>query len=337
MRYVGVFLEVTAVSALVLGAARYFEPLYALTGPPSTVWLFFIVLAVLRLDWLLCVFTGALAGLEYLLLAAFLAPGFQDAYAGTIFSLAGPFLARAMSYVLLGVLAGAVAHEVQRRFLSSVQLYAERKRVMDLFGQQVSPEVANKLLQQKSELLSETRSVCVMFLDIRDFTTFSEMRGPEEVVEYLNVLFDSLIEGVNTHGGFINKFLGDGFMAVFGAPVSDGRDSRNAVESALELLARVDELVRSGRIPATRVGIGLHKGPAVVGNVGSQLRREYTIIGDVVNTAARIEALNKRFQSALLVSEQVWQDLGETEIEGELMEPVPVKGRQELVRLVRLA
>src|SRR5215475_14343319 len=122
-----------------------------------------------------------------------------------------------------------------------------------------------------------------MFLDIRNFTGFAEKRSPEEVVEYLESLFEFMIEIVNRHNGIINKFLGDGFMAVFGAPLSDGKDCENAVRSAKEILERVKEETDRGAILPTQVGIGLHAGKAVTGSIGSAVRKEYTVIGDVVN------------------------------------------------------
>jgi adenylate cyclase len=143
-------------------------------------------------------------------------------------------------------------------------------------------------------------------LDIRDFTRFSEERRPEEVIDYLNVLYSRFIEIVGRHNGIINKFLGDGFMAVFGAPVSDGRDVSNAVHAALEILDCVEEMNRKGEIAPTRIGMGLHAGSAVTGNVGSDERKEYTIIGDTVNLASRIEQLNKEYGSSLLVTDAVY-------------------------------
>ncbi len=118
-----------------------------------------------------------------------------------------------------------------------------------------------------------------------------------------------MIEIVNRHHGVINKFLGDGFMAVFGAPLSEGDDCLNGVAAAKEILSRVEEEVSRGTVAPTTLGIGLHAGEAVTGSIGSSLRREYTVIGDVVNLAARIEKLNKKFGSQLLISEIVWQAL----------------------------
>jgi adenylate cyclase len=176
-----------------------------------------------------------------------------------------------------------------------------------------------------------------MFLDIRNFTSFAEKRSPEEVVRYLESLFEFMIEIVNRHHGVINKFLGDGFMAVFGAPLSEGGDCLNGVAAAREILTRVEEEVASGKVLPTTVGIGLHAGEAVTGSIGSSLRKEYTVIGDVVNLASRIEKLNKQFQSRLLISENVWQSLENNPAEAIPMGNVRVQGREEGIGIYQLA
>ncbi len=157
------------------------------------------------------------------------------------------------------------------------------------------------------------------------------------MVQYLESLFEFMIEIVNRHHGIINKFLGDGFMAVFGAPLSDGKDCANALEAAQEILARVNKEVESGTILPTTVGIGLHAGEAVTGSIGSALRREYTVIGDVVNLAARIEKLNKQFQSQLLISEIVWQAVSADHDAVVPKGQIQVRGREQSVQVYQLA
>jgi len=238
----------------------------------------------------------------------------------------------------LGVITGLVALQIKKRLLDSFRIAEERNNVVNTFGQHVSPVVVDKLLEQRKGLRSEKKDVCVMFLDIRNFTTFAEKRNPEEVVAYLESLFEFMIEIVNRHQGIVNKFLGDGFMAVFGAPLSDGRDCANAVKAAQEILSRVDEEVSRGAVLPTRVGIGLHAGEAVTGSIGSTLRKEYTVIGDVVNLAARIEKLNKQFGSQLLLSEVVWEAALKDGLTGALpMGHVPVKGREAPITIYRVA
>jgi adenylate cyclase len=229
-----------------------------------------------------------------------------------------------------------VTRQIKKRTLNSFEMVEERNRISRTFGEYVSPVVMEKLMTLKPDLRSERRSVCVMFLDIRNFTTFAEKRTPEEVVTYLESLFEFMIEIVNRHHGVVNKFLGDGFMAVFGAPLSDGSDCLNAVGAAMEILGRVEEEVTRGSILPTTVGIGLHAGEAVTGSIGSSLRKEYTVIGDVVNLASRIEQLNKEFGSQLLISNNVWQDLSDLIPRATPIGDVHVKGREEAIAIYQI-
>src|SRR6185369_15966187 len=137
-------------------------------------------------------------------------------------------ISKAVFLLLLGIVTGIVAVQIKKRLLEACNATEERNQIARMFGEHLSTAVAKQLLEQGTDLRSEKKTVCVMFLDIRNFTTFSERRNPEEVVGYLESLFSFMIEIVNRHNGFINKFLGDGFMAVFGAPVSSGNDSLNA-------------------------------------------------------------------------------------------------------------
>jgi adenylate cyclase len=186
---------------------------------------------------------------------------------------------------------------------------------------------------------SEIRRVCVLFLDIRGFTTFSEKRTPPEVVNHLNQVFDFMIQIINDNGGIVNKFLGDGFMALFGAPLSyQGQDSANAVRAALAIRVALLAANARGDIAETHIGIGIHVGDALVGNVGSASRKEYSIIGDVVNLASRVESLNKQFHSEILITRAVREELPEEfEKIAKPLGPVSVKGREEQVQIFKLA
>ena len=174
-----------------------------------------------------------------------------------------------------------------------------------------------------------------MVLDIRNFTAFAEARAPDEVVRHLNTLWTFMVRIINEHHGIVNKFLGDGFLAVFGAPLSNGNDDcANAMAAARQIMLELDQLVAAGEVFPTQIGIALHAGLAIVGNVGSADRKEYTVIGDVVNVAFRIEALNKEFGSTLLISEPVRSHAG---IEAEPMPPMMLRGRREFVEVFRVA
>ena len=234
---------------------------------------------------------------------------------------------------LLSIIASQSAKVVE-----NARLHKERNQILQLFGQHTSPAIAEELLRAGPHTATSRRlHVCVMFLDIRGFMTFSEQHTPEEVVDYLNTLFEFMIKLVNRYHGIIHQLLGDGFMAIFGAPLSHGNDSQNAVKAALAIIDRVRAACAVGRIPPTRVGIGLHAGEVVAGTVGSVIHKEYKVTGDVVNLAARIEQLTKQHDAQLLVSDAVWMALEPGQFEGASIGAVDVRGRTGSAHLYKLA
>ena len=223
------------------------------------------------------------------------------------------------------------AYQRQRR------VNEERNRIMGVFGQHVSPEVVNRLLSQDFEQDGEMREVCLMFLDIRNFTAFTEKSEPQVVVEHLNSLFEFMVDCVNRNQGIVNKFLGDGFMAVFGAPIPDEKNCHHALKASIEVLNELARFNAQRGGEVTRVGIGLHAGAAVTGTIGSAQRKEYTIVGDTVNVAKRIEEMNKSLGSRLLVSEEVWNKLSTKPKNSEKLGQIRMKGREAPVLLYKVA
>jgi len=337
LKFLSAFVETSIPTAGMIVGAMFLGPIYTLFTPAAFLYPLFISLSALRLNVRLCIFTGTVAGVEYIVLALYFIHTSSTAGVEPILSGVPHHLFKGFLLMLTGVVTGLVTRQVKKRILSSFSVVQERNRISRTFGEYVSPEVMGKLLDLKPDLRSESKNVCVMFLDIRNFTGFAEKRSPEEVVQYLESLFEFMIEIVNRHHGIINKFLGDGFMAVFGAPLSDGKDCLNAVAAAQEILERVRMEVEAGTILPTTVGIGLHAGEAVTGSIGSALRREYTVIGDVVNLAARIEKLNKQFHSQLLISEMVWQAVNDDHREALPMGHVQVRGREQAIQVYQVA
>src|SRR5262249_16466019 len=335
-QYSSAFVEPSIPALGMMIGSLFLGPIYTLFTPATLLYPVFIVLSALRLNSRLCVFTGAVAGIEYSALASYFTNRAPDAVEPILVGVPH-HLFKGTLLLLTGVVTGFVTVQIKKRILRSFEMVEERNRISRTFGEYVSPVVMNKLLTLKPDLRSEKRKVCVMFLDIRNFTSFAEKREPEQVVEYLESLFGFMIEIVNRHHGIINKFLGDGFMAVFGAPLSDGADCLNGMAAAREILTRVDTEVAKGAILPTKVGIGLHAGEAVTGSIGSPLRREYTVIGDVVNLASRIEQLNKQFGSQLLISDMVRRALSDEPGGVIPMGQVQVKGREEPIQIYQVA
>jgi adenylate cyclase len=292
----------------------------------------FIILSTLRLDFKLSVFTGAVAAVEMFVLAWLNLP--------LVWSTEDPsltflyHLARSALLLLGGVLAGFVGTRLRRQFERALAAVVARDRVTNLFGQHVSPQVVERLLATGTESASETRQVCVMFFDIRGFTAAAHGRTPDEVVGRLDAAFAILVEIVERHQGVVNKFLGDGFLAMFGAPFDDPEAARHAVAASREMLAAIERDNRGSAWPI-RIGIGIHLGEAVTGNIGSPRRKEYTVIGDTVNLAARLETLNKEVGSQILVSGAVHAACGDADAVA--LGPVAIRGYDAPVPVWRLA
>lgn len=173
---------------------------------------------------------------------------------------------------------------------------AERDQVRDLLGKVVSPAVAAELLRKDVTLGGEERQVTVLFSDVRNFTTMCEALAPQEVLGILNRYFTRMSAIVEAHGGVVDKYVGDAIMALFGAPLANPDDADRAMETALEMCEALDELNSQQQIrgyPAINIGIGVNTGVVIAGNMGSQARLNYTVIGDGVNLASRLEGLTK--------------------------------------------
>ncbi len=335
-RYGYAFIETSLPTLVIVYYATILGPVQALLMPSAFVYFLFIVLSTLRLDFFLCAFTGVVAAVEYAALALFWGSA-DTSVAEPVLTSLPQHLAKACILLVAGIASGFVASRVRGSFSRAIESVEERARILGVFGQHVSPEVAQRLVARESEAGSELREICVMFLDIRGFTAFAEKRSAAEVVAYLNTIFDETVAAVVAHNGIVNKFLGDGFMAVFGVAEEAQDACAHAMAAGLETIERVKGLVAAGRIPATRIGVGLHAGPAVVGNIGSAQRKEYTVIGDVVNVASRVETLNKELGSQMLVTEEVWRGARRDDEPPMPREPLRVRGRETPVRIFQLA
>src|ERR1700758_4592173 len=174
-----------------------------------------------------------------------------------------------------------------------------------------------------------------MFVDFRSFTAAARSRTPQEVVARLDGAFAVLVEILDRHGGIVNKFLGDGFLALFGAPFQAEDPAHRAVAAAREMVAAMKH-INDGSSWPLRIGIGVHFGEVVAGNIGSPRRKEYTVIGDTVNFASRLEALNKEFGSQLLISSAVRDVLGKDGADAVALGEVAVRGYEQPVAVFRL-
>ncbi|WP_347252099.1 adenylate/guanylate cyclase domain-containing protein [Legionella sp.] len=333
LRYLNAFIEVSIPSIGIIFFSKFQTPAYVLLMPPVLIYFLFIILSALTLNEWLCRFSGLVAAVEYGVISYYILHYTNTAGIDPFLMERHTFASRIAVLFIGGIVTGFITSQIKKQLNAVFTAQKERDRIESIFGQHVSPEVVSRLLSKDANA-SEYIPVCIMFLDIRNFTHFTEQNDPSTVVKYLNNFFQYTVEIIHENKGIINKFLGDGFMAVFGAPISSGNDVANAVRAALTIIQRRDEEVKKGNIPDMKLGIGLHFGYAVTGTIGTKRRLEYTIVGDVVNSAAHIEQLNKTYNTSVLISEDAINKF--PEVKAEFVGNATLKHRESPMKLYRL-
>ncbi len=224
-----------------------------------------------------------------------------------------------------------------------VKLTVEQRRMAELratFGRYVSPQILEHILAhpESGQLGGERRDLTILFSDIRGFTTISEASEPEVVVEILNEYLTQMVEILLAHGGTLDKFIGDAVMGFWNAPAADPDHPRHAVECALEMIdetARIRSRWEGEGKPALRIGIGINTGDAVVGNIGAEKVFGYTVIGDAVNLASRLEGKNKDYGTEIIISEFTLARI-DGAFETVYLDEVKVKGKERAVRIYQV-
>jgi adenylate cyclase len=221
--------------------------------------------------------------------------------------------------------------DAYRGFNRMTKGLVERERLRDAFGRYVAPELAEQVMKHGVSMGGTLVRASVIFIDIRGFTTISERLEPALVVSLLNRYFAAVAPPIHDQGGFINKFGGDSLLAVFGAPVPTEDHELRAVRAAIgvrEALAVFNVTEEAeGRVPL-RIGTGIHAGEMIAGSVGSPDRMEYTVIGDVVNVAARLQALTKDLGVDVLFSRDVHEKV-QAFVPARRLPPVPIRGKAD--------
>jgi adenylate cyclase len=214
----------------------------------------------------------------------------------------------------------------------------EREAIKDTFGRFVSQEVAAAVLENRVPLQGELREVTILFQDIRGFTSLSEKTPPVLLLQMLNRFFTEMVAAVEAHGGTVKQFTGDGLMALFGAPVQHSEDPIRAVRAALTMLARLDRFNqhrRQGGEAPLRIGVGIHTGEVVAGNIGPDTRMEYGVVGDAVNLASRVQGLTKEIGATILVTDVAAARLEEKFLFGKQV-VLPVRGKIDPIQVIEI-
>jgi len=336
VRYVTNFIEVSLPSFILISIGFFLETTEVLISPVIFLYFIFIILSTLSLEFKISVSIGLIAAIEYLIIFIILNSNFGLAGDNNIYNSFVFHVGKANLLIVGGVISGLVATQIKKEMIRVNKTLLERNKVVNMFGQQISSGIVDYLIQNDNKIKSERKYVCIMFLDIRGFTPFAESKEPEEIIRYQNDVFGFMIEIINRHSGIINQFLGDGYMATFGAPLSSKSDCQNAVDASLEI---IDELKRKNErkeFSNTKIGIGLHSGFVVAGNVGTDIRKQYSISGNTVILAARIEQLNKVYNSQLIISKDVLEKIEITGIQIKNLGKVEIKGREEPIEIYQL-
>ena len=221
------------------------------------------------------------------------------------------------------------------RFNLMVEGLKEREHLNQVFGQHVGREVAKQIMDEDGSLSGRNQTITVMFVDVRNFTKFSSSHTPEQVVAGLNLFFREAVEQIESHGGLVNKFLGDGLMAFFGIGTETDNHAYSAVDAGIKMLDFLDQssaLFAQVGWADMKIGIGINTGPAVVGSIGAPQRREYTAIGDTVNVAARVESLTKELGEPLVITEATRLALDDS-VATRPLPPQYVKGKDEPIKI----
>jgi adenylate cyclase len=218
-------------------------------------------------------------------------------------------------------------------FNEMMQGLAEREALREAFGSYVDPEVAERVLEEGELIEAQERDVTVMFVDIRDFTSLAERSSPDEIVALLTDFFELVVPLVKRHRGHANKFLGDGVLAVFGAPERVPDHAIRAVQAAADIVEAVEDRLGDD----LRIGVGINSGTVVVGSVGGGGRLEFTVVGDPVNVAARVETATRDTGDAVLLTEATRRLLPDPEAVTDPRGEVPFKGKSEPVPVYSLS
>ncbi len=249
---------------------------------------------------------------------------YLSAHAGWILPAFGTITSLALTYVVITV----------------INLIAEQRQTAVLrttFGRYVSPQILDHILAhpERVELGGERRDLTILFSDIRGFTSISEASEPEQVVDMLNEYLTRMVEILLDHGGTLDKFIGDAVMGFWNAPAADPDHPRHAVACAIEMIretARIRERWTGEGKAALRIGIGINTGEAVVGNIGAEKVFGYTVIGDAVNLASRLEGKNKDYGTEIIISEFTLERIGDA-FETVYLDEVKVKGKEKAVKI----
>ena len=338
-KYITALVEVILISVMLYLYSVYFKRSSLLSDVILlSLYYLLVFLSSFYLDRIISIATGAIAAISYTALHLIDKQTINDnsVMEELLFNKYFIFSTGALLF-LSGVAAAFMANQLKKGIMRTIELVEDENKLFNLFSRQISKEVATELLDKDGKMPSELRYVTVMFIDIRDFTTYAETQEPVDIVKFQNAYFGIVTEVVHKYEGIVNQFLGDGCMVTFGAPFQVVNPATNAVRAAIEIRETLLKEIEKGVMHPFRIGIGIHCGNAVTGNIGTNVKSEYSITGSVVILAARIEQFNKQLHSEILVSRDTFEKAAIPGLEPELATEASLKGWSHPVELYKIA
>jgi len=319
------------------GAATY------ITGPASYLYFFLIVVSGFTFNPRLAVFSGFVAAAGYQVCFLLAHPKLVELVHISDKAMAQDFVGipiytmKSAMMIVTGFGVAALANIARRLVLRLTEEEREKRSISKLFGMYVSDEVKDKIIAEKAALKGERKRVVILFSDIRGFSTMTESADPAAIVSQLNEYFDGMVDAIRINGGVVDKFIGDAIMAVFGGLQELDNSAESALRAGRQMLERLEELNdrwRDRGEPPIAIGVGMQYGEVIQGNIGSSERIEFTVIGDAVNTAARLEGLTKDHDYGILLGGELYERLTEAKQAGcASLGSVKVKGRASDVEI----
>ncbi|WP_316734954.1 adenylate/guanylate cyclase domain-containing protein [Pedobacter aquatilis] len=294
-KYLNAFIEMTFISSLMSFIPGIDKRMHLIESPLFfMLYMVYLILSVLHINRNLIIFATIVAIGQYAIVTHL-----------SYFSLAIPqnsYYLRCAVLLISGIAASYVAQQIRKLIDTKIQIQNEHEQLGILFSQQVSAEISAELTSNTHD--GSQREITIMSLDIRNFTVFAERHSPEEIMAFQNKIFSPIIEIITEHKGLVNQILGDGIMASFGMRNDEGH-ALSALNAATKIIKLVSRMSSEKTIEKTKIGIGIHSGEVVVGNIGNEERKQYSISGSAVIIAFRIEQLNKLFHSDILITSAV--------------------------------
>lgn len=323
------------VTAWLVVEAFLFDPGAMFDSPLSYGYPLMIFFSSLQLSWRLCLMTGFVAATQYMVLIAWYSLRFTGVLPHSMVSYLPLHGIRAACFLVAGAGAAFIAYEIRKSIHQTLQNLKERDFVVSIFGRYLSDEIVDDILRSPEGLRlgGRRRTLTVMMTDLRGFTSLSETLAPEAVIAMLNNCLATLTEVIVKYQGTIDEFIGDAILAIFGAPFAAEDDVERAVACALEMqlaMEKVNAWNRHQGFPALEMGIGIHTGPVVVGNIGSEQRSKYGVVGSTVNLTSRIESYTVGGQ--ILVSGATAELLG-TQLQTDFRRTILPKGYADPIEI----